>query len=476
MRVIAAFLINTAINFVIGLFVAKFLGPDQFGRFALALAIGMVLQTLTLEWIRLSTVRFYSDKSRTQQPELRATLDAAFGIISIIVTAAFIAYLLSGVDVSLSPSLIGLAVAAAIANGLFDYHTAVVRARFLDRLYGQLIITKNIMALVLTVGGAFISGSALMALTGACLSMAGSVLIAHKALSDSMSPLRIAQRSLAGQFARYSLPIVAANVLYLMIPLVNRSLVTSFFGFAETGQFSLAYDIGTRLIAAIGSALDVLLFQLAVRAETEHGSARAKEQVAQNMAVVFAILAPAAAGLWLVLPSVEHLIVPEQFRGPFGVYLTLMLPGLFCFGLMNFAINAVFQIEKKTLPLIAAAVAACIANPIFVWLLPRGGDASSLAIAQAAAFAVALAVLALFATLSGARWPRARDVGLTIAGVALMTLALLPLRAMPPGVITLLAQCLGGGLIFGTVVAVFDIAGLRRIGLETLQKLRRRGV
>jgi hypothetical protein len=85
-------------------------------------------------------------------------------------------------------------------------------------------------------------------------------------------------------------------------------------------------------------------------------------------------------------------------------------------------------------------------------------------------------VLALFATLSGARWPRARDIGLTIAGVALMTLALLPLRAMPPGVLTLLAQCLGGGLIFGTVVAVFDIAGLRRIGLETLHKLRRRGI
>ena len=383
MRVILAFLTNTAINFVIGLLVAKFLGPDQFGRFALALAIGMLVQTLTLEWIRLSTIRFYSQKSRDEQPELRATLDAAFGIISIVVTAGFIAYILSDIDVSLSSGLIGLAVAAAIANGFFDFHTAVVRARFLDRLYAQLVITKNIMALALTVGGAFISGSAMMTLTGACLSMAGSVLIAQRALADSMSPMRIARRALAAQFARYALPIVAANVLYLMIPLVNRSLVTAVFGFAETGKFSLAYDIGTRLIAAIGSALDVVLFQIAVRAEAEHGGARAREQVAQNMAIVFAILSPAAAGLWLVLPSVEQLIVPAEFRGPFGVYLTLMLPGLFCFGLMNFAINAVFQIDKKTLPLIAAAVAACAANPILFWLLPRGTDASSLAVAQA---------------------------------------------------------------------------------------------
>ena len=43
MRVIAAILVNTLFNFVIGLLVAKFLGPDQFGRFALAAAVGMMI-------------------------------------------------------------------------------------------------------------------------------------------------------------------------------------------------------------------------------------------------------------------------------------------------------------------------------------------------------------------------------------------------------------------------------------------------
>lgn len=476
MRVIAAFLVNTAINFFIGLLVAKFLGPDQFGRFALALAIGLVLQTITLEWIRLSTIRFYSEKSRSQQPELRATLDAAFGIVSILVTALLIAYFLADIDVSLSPPLVGLAVAAAIANGFFDYHTAVVRARFQDRLYSQLIITKNILAFTLTVGGAFITGSAIVALTGACISMAGSVVLVHRALADRMSPLRIANRPLVAQFARYALPIVTANVFYLTIPLVNRSLAASHFGFAETGQFSLAYDIGTRLIAAIGSALDVLLFQIAVRAEEQHGRDHAKAQVAQNMAIVFALLTPAAVGLWLVLPSLEQLIVPTEFRGPFSRYLTLMLPGLYVFGLMNFAINAVFQIEKKTLPLIAAALAACAAAALLLVFIPRGGDAASLAMAQTGAFIVAFVVLIGFAVAAGAQWPRARDLLLTIAATLIMAAVLWPLHRMEPGVLLLITQCLAGVIIYGLAVAIFDIAGLRRAATETIAKWRRRGL
>lgn len=476
MRVIAAFLVNTAINFFIGLLVAKFLGPDQFGRFALALAIGMVLQTITLEWIRLSTIRFYSEKSRSQQPQLRATLDAAFGIVVIIVTAAVMAFILADIDVSLSPSLVGLAVAAAIANGFFDYHTAVVRARFLDRLYSRLIIAKNILAFTLTVGGAFFTGSAIVALTGACVSMAGSVLLAHKALADPMSPVTAAQRPLAVQFARYALPIVTANVLYLSIPLVNRSLAASSFGFAETGQFSLAYDIGTRLIAAIGSALDVLLFQIAVRAEEQHGREHAKAQVAQNMAVVFALLTPAAVGLWLVLPSLELLIVPSEFRGPFGRFLSLMLPGLYVFGLMNFAINAVFQIEKKTLPLIAAALAGCATGALLLVLVPRGPDASSLALIQTGAFIVAFIVLIGFAVGAGAQWPKARDLLLTLAAALVMAAALWPLRTFPPGVALLIGQCFIGFCIYAIAVALFDIAGLRRTALETFAKLRHRGL
>ena len=208
MRVLAAFLINTLFNFVIGLLVALYLGPDQFGRFALAMAVGMVVQTIAFEWIRLAAIRFYSERSRAERPELRATLDVAFASVSLVLAAVAIMFILGGLTFSLSHTLLALAFTAAIANGLFDYNTALVRARFQDRLYARLVLTKNVMALLLTVGGAFIFQSAVMTLAGACVSMAGSVVFARSALHDEAARPSLARRSLALEFAAYSLSLI----------------------------------------------------------------------------------------------------------------------------------------------------------------------------------------------------------------------------------------------------------------------------
>ena len=41
MKLAITFALNTLFNFAIGLMVAKFLGPEEYGRFALALAVAI---------------------------------------------------------------------------------------------------------------------------------------------------------------------------------------------------------------------------------------------------------------------------------------------------------------------------------------------------------------------------------------------------------------------------------------------------
>ncbi len=230
-----------------------------------------------------------------------------------------------------------------------------------------MIGTKNLLAVALMAGGAWATGSARVTLIAGMASLFGSLLIWRRRLIDPGVALKMADRLLARQFAGYALPIVASIVLYQLIPLANREFAARFYGFAETGNFALAYDLGLRAVQAIGLALDVLLFQIAVRAHDVHGADHAREQIARNMAMVFAIMLPACVGLWIVLPSVEVLIVPEAYRGPFARFLTLLLPGLFLFSLGQFSVNAVFQIARKTLPMVVAALAACVADIVFVW-------------------------------------------------------------------------------------------------------------
>lgn len=469
MKVLIAFFFNIVFNFVIGLLVAKFLGPAEYGRFALAFATAAIVQLAFFDWLRLGATRFYSERVRTEDPALRATLDVGFALVAFGLIAGGILLLLSGANFALSNGLIVLALATAVSNGFFDYHTALVRARFHDRLYTRLVIVKSILALCFTGGGAFWFGSAKMTLIGTIISLSGSVVAARAALRDPGATRRHATSAIAKSIMSYSLPIVAANLLYVAIPLANRSIIAVLYGFSETGQFSLAYDLGSKAVQAIGSMLDVVLFQIAVATHERDGVTKAKAQIAQNMAIVIALVLPACTGLWLILPSIEQVIVPVAYRGPFGQLLTLMMGGLFCSAIIQFGLNPIFQIEKKTAPLIGAAAFGCIVDAILLLVLPQTENASSLAIAQTGAYAAALSALVFVASFSKPQWPSARDMTTVILATAAMALALLPLRERDPGFATLIEQIAAGTVIYSFFVASFDIAGLRTILLAKLR-------
>src|SRR5579883_2198263 len=84
--------------------------------------------------------------------------------------------------------------------------------------------------------------------------------------------------------------------------------------------------------------------------------AQAQRQIARNLTIVVAMVLPACTGLWLTLPSVEQLAIPEAYRSHFDVLLPLMMTGLFAMAVIQYGISPIFQIEKKTMPLIVAAL------------------------------------------------------------------------------------------------------------------------
>jgi O-antigen/teichoic acid export membrane protein len=469
-----AFVLNSLLNFVVSLLVAKFLGPAEYGRFVLALSAASVVQTVLFDWLRLAATRFYSERERGERPQLRATLDASFLLLAAFAASLGAGVLLIGADVGMAPELAAAALFVAVANGAFDLSGALLRARFHDRAYGALVIFKNLLAFALTVGGAYLFGSARIAFCGMIFSVVGSLAAARRDLLDpGANPMR-AERDLARRFLGYGLPIVVANAIYLTVPLVNRLIVARTLGFADAGQLSLAYEIGVRIVAALGTALDAILFQLAVLAEKEEGAAAGRASIGRNMGVVFALIAPAVAGCWLILPSFEALFAPESFRGPFARYFELFLPALLAFALTNFAVNPAFQLAHRLAPLVIGALVAAGVNLLVILFLPAGAGAAGFAVAHSIAnWAGLLTLIALLFTLEPMR-PRARDM----LGAGLATAAMLaagwPLRGMAPGVFALALQIVVGAGVYGVVAFALDVAGLRRLVWPRIAgKLRR---
>ena len=456
------FILNSLLNFVVSLLVAKFLGPAEYGRYVLALSVGIVIQTLFFDWLRLAATRFYSERDRVERPQVRATLDAAFGVLATLAAIAAFSVWAYQVDIALSPQLAALAIGVGVANGLFDFAGALMRARFHDRAYSRLVIAKNLFAFILTVGGALVFQSASVALVGLMTSMAGSLIAAREELVDPNAHLRNAERALALRFLAYGLPIVLANFLYQTVPLTNRLVASQINGFAEVGKISLAFEIGIRIVGAIGSALDVILFQLAVRAEKTEGEDAARAQIARNIGVIVAVALPSVAGCWLVLPSFEALFVPESFRGAFAHYFTLLTPALLAFALINYGVNTAYQISHKLMPLIVAALIASIVNSLCVLFLPATPDASRFAVAQSVSSSAGLVALTVLLITLKPIWPSPRDILGAIIATAAMLAAGAPIRDLSPGVMALLAQIIVGVVVYGVVAYAIDIAGLRR--------------
>ncbi|TNC10800.1 lipopolysaccharide biosynthesis protein [Methylobacterium terricola] len=462
MAVIAAFVVNAALNLALGLLIAQVLGPADFGRFALGTAGAVALNTLVFEWLRLSATRFYSERVRHAEPWIRGMLDRAYLATALgLVGAAILA--LAGRSRLGDPALLAAAAAAAaIGLGLFDYAAALARARFDGGLYLRLVLIKNGLTLPLMVGTALATKDAAAVMLAGGLSQFLAAALVRRAFADPPIAHDTARRRDSLRlFMGYGLPIVAANLVYQLMPFANRWAIAAGAGFAEAGYFSLAADIGGRIFSTLGAALDLLLFQIAVLAAETHGHEAGEEQVARNGAVVLALILPSAAGFWAVAPALEAIAVPEAYRGHFVHYTLLLLPGLVALALMNFALNPIFQIRRRTSPLIAAGVIGALVNLVAALALAGSFGPSGIAAAQSLGFLAALLFLA-WRALTGPQRLRLpwRDLTAVALATAVMTAAVLPLRGLDPW-LALPACMAAGGLVYGALVWWFDIAGLR---------------
>lgn len=474
MLIVFAFLLNSLMNFAIGLLVAKFLGPEEYGRYALAFLAASMMQWFLFEWIRAAAVRFYSESNRGTHPEIRATLDAWFLTVMVVVGIAAIIIDVLDIDLGLSNQLIAAAMAVTIANAVYDFSSSLLRARFLDRAYAILVLTKNALAFAFVVGGAWWFGSARMALLGVVLSVAGVFVFNLRVLIDQEARLPLAQWRLTRQFLGYAWPICLGSLIYQSIPMLDRALAAKWHGLAEAGQFALAFDIAIRVLNAIGSSLDAFLFQIAVRADHEQGPEGARLQLANNMAIITAVLVPACVGCLLVLPSFEEIFVPASFHGHFARYFTVLTPALTIAALTSFAVNPIFQIAQRTSPLMIGGLVAATANILAIHILPPTHDAGHLAMAQLVAMIAGFFAVVIYGVVHGALWPNLRTLsGILLAAVA-MAVAVWPLQTMAPGPIALAVQAMAGICVYGGLVAIFDLAGLRSLAMGRLRARRAR--
>lgn len=462
MLLAATFAINSVLNFVLGLLIARFLGPEQFGLYALGAALMILINAVAIDWLKLSTIRFYSQDKRAAEPSIRATLDGMAALSTLGLIVILFAAIAAGVDLKIPTAIVTGAVAAGVIGGLFDYQQAVARARAEDAVYARMVIIKNVLALILMVGGAWLTQDPALVLAGSALSSLAALIVVRRALSDAPLLLRNIDRSQLKVFATYAFPLVATNVLLSTIPLLNRSVMSASHGLAEAGYFALASDIGVKLMGTLGATLEIMLLPLAVGALDREGMAAAHARIGQNLVIVLAVVLPVGVGILLAMPAFEALLVPPAFQGYFSFYMWVLMPAFAALPIMQIGLNPVNLVAQRTaMSTVSAAVAVAVNGLVLTLLLFAGIGPTGIAIAMSAGFVAAAFVIAIGAMRHELVRPDMRSLAVIGIGLALMALCLWPLRNLQPAALALAAQVALGMLVYGGTMLAGNLGGCR---------------
>lgn len=451
----AAFLASALVQFALGLVMAAMLGPAEFGLYALAFAASVIGQTLLFEWVRLSITRYQGSGVGVSARLNRVLLVLMAGVLAL----ALGAYLVMGER----RDIVALAIAASALWGFAECRGAMLRACFAEKSYAGLLFARALASLVLMPLAAWFWPRADIVLLALMLS----VLVALTVHRLAFAPIRGATGESAAPplsgLVRYAMPIVATNVAYLLLFFGLRLFIAARLGLGEAGSFSLALDLGLKLVMTIGSALDLYLFQLAVRDDREKGAEAGRARLALNFGFVLSLLAPALVGLWLVLPSLEVLVIAPAYRSTFALYLVLLLPGLFLFGIAQYALHPSHQLACRTLPLALAAASALAA----AFLLLAMADVASVPIPRLAGGALLVGMITaafllwrLIAVPPPIGWRRL--VPRLVLALAGMVGAVMPIRmGLSPGLPALVLSMALGGIAYGAAAWFTNLGGVR---------------
>jgi len=494
MRSGALFAINALMNLAFGLALSWVLPAEIYGAFMVCFTVAILISNLVYDWARVALVRFYTGSAGDERGAARRALDfgflASISCCCLAVGAVSVLGILPNQTLLTAPALLLL----STSHASFEYLTTLCRARFDDASYARMILIRNGVLLGASLPLIAYAGSLDAALVIYALGIAPAVAYGlvrharrsvggrfdetHRALprqapqGDRRAALRWLNRILAadepdrlsriGAYISYSVPLMAAEVVYMLLAVVNRAWLAHTQGAAVAGGYALTFDLAFRVLAVTASIGDVVLFPRLVQRAGKHDREATRGFVARNIAVMALLLLPAATGFALTAPSLGDTVLAERFRDAFETYAPYAAAAGLFYTLQSYALRPAFQMELRSAdPLIAACVALAVNCALLVMV--RGTGLYVASMAQLAGLLAGLAMLCFRVTwLRLISWPLNEFARIGAASLILAA-AVLAVPTFSSSTATVGAKAIAGAVAFAVTAFALNAAGIREL-------------
>ena len=441
--------------------------PHAVGVITLVTAMHELLQVVFLAWWSQYALRFFGRHQDSEDPGRFYRTENVVLLLSIAAQSLIsVAILLWIVAPGAGTPLIAATVVYMVTRALSLYVSERARTSQQIGVYSVQQIAGPAAGFVLGWMLIRIMGPAPeYPLFGYAIAQACAVIVVLPRLTFGQRFLPV-DRATIRQALHYGMPLVIGGGLSWIGLNGPRFIVNDLLGVAAAGTFAIGYGLGQRASAMAAMLVTVATYPIAVKSMEEKGSVAAMRQLADNGALLLAVLAPATLGVFLLRDEIVTTLIAEPFQAATLAILPLsVLAGGIRSVRAHFG-DQVFLLHNRTQLHAVVSGADAAATVIFglaltfYWGIIGAAIASIIAAALAAVVSIGL----------GLRLFRLQIPFLHMARIALacvaMGLLLLKLPAAT-GVLLLLLHIAAGAATYSFVLAITYSPWL-------LQRLRRR--
>lgn len=456
------------VNFAALAVYTRLLSPDEYGQYALVIAVVGFLNMVLFEWLHLGLLRYLASAAESK-PVFLSTIIAGFIALALIVSLSgavfYVCYPQTGLRELILPGLVLL-----FFTGLFNLNLQLKTAQLLPLQFGQLSAGKSVFGLMFGATLVWFGYGPRGILLALALAMGLSLLLwARREWRDTR--LALFDKSLMRRLMGYGLPLAANLAMAEVISSSDRMFLVWMHDEATTGLYAVGYDFASHVLGVLLMIINLAAYPLAVRALEQQGKAAAVQQLRKNVILLSGVAVPAAIGLAVLAPGISRLFLGEAFRQAAQAIIPWVALAALLAGLKAYYFDLAFQLGQHTLGQLYVLGAAALINLLLNRLLIPDLAVMGAIYATLAAYCIGL----LLSVVIGRRWfklpfPAIELLKITAAG-AMMGVAVWPWRD-EPGPMSLAMTILLGAAVYCLLLALFNTGGLRD-NLINITKQRR---
>lgn len=351
------------VNLAALVIISRYLGPTEFGRFALAQAAAITAYSVLFYWLVASITRLSALQDNVAS--FRGALLIGFAIaggatVALGAGGGLIATRLGIPHLGYLPEA---AVAAALGEAAYMRGLEHFRAFAQSSAYAALTLSRATGALLAAIlGFHYIEITAEVALFGYAAGCFGAA-IAFEFVHHSKVRLDSAWRRHLAAVWRFGNPLSAALIFRLAIQRLDRFVIGAVFGPEATGLYALAFDFANRALGIPLMVLNIVTYPAMINAWNAEKPAEMERMARFNWNGLLLIGLPSAFGLILVASDAIAILFGAAYASPTATMIA-SIAGFCMLGeaMKIYHLDIAFMLSEKTKDQIRLTAAAFLAN------------------------------------------------------------------------------------------------------------------